>query len=130
MRSMLIKWSALACGLALSLAACTGTPPKTPPATPADDGYTPGGTPPTIPSVGKAGVDQHFALGQEVSGEWWGLFQSPPLDEVLNQAIAGNRSLAAAHASLDAAHQAVLVAAGGFYPQVDFGARAEGAPHK
>src|SRR6202012_2027083 len=104
MRSMLIKWSALACGLALSLAACNGTPPKTPPATPADDGYTPGGTPPTIPSVGKAGVDQHFALGQEVSGEWWGLFQSPPLD---------------------AAHQAVLVAAGGFYPQVDFGASSE-----
>ena len=120
-----MKWSAVACGLALSLAACNGTPPTTPPATPADDGYTPTGTPPTIPSVGKAGVDQHFALGQEVSGEWWGLFQSPPLNNVLNQAIAGNRNLAAAHASLDAAHQAVLVAAGGFYPQVDFGASAE-----
>lgn len=122
--SMLIKWVGPGCGLAFLLSACNAEPPVTPPPPAADASYTPGGAP-TIPPVGKAGTDQHFAVGQEVSGEWWGLFKSPSLDDVLAQAVAGNRSLAAAHASLDAAHEAVLVAAGGFYPQVDFGANVE-----
>ena len=105
------------------LSACGAEPPTTAPPPSADASYTPGG-PPTIPSVGKAGTDQHFTLGKEVSGEWWGLFKSQPLDDLLAQAVAGNRTLAAAHASLDAAHDAVMVAAGGLYPQVDFGASA------
>ncbi|HEY3916446.1 MAG TPA: efflux transporter outer membrane subunit [Stellaceae bacterium] len=112
------------CGLVLLLSACSGDPPSTPPPVPADTAYTAPGLP-TLPSVGTAGVDQHFALGKGVSVEWWGLFQSPALNDVVSQAVAGNRNLAAAHASLDAAHEAVLVAAGGFYPQVDFGAAVE-----
>ena len=113
------------CGLVLLLlSACNDEPPSTPPPVPADTSYTAPGLP-AIPSVGTAGIDQHFALGQEVSGQWWGLFQSPALNDVVSQAVAGNRNLAAAHASLDAAHEAVLVAAGGFYPQVDFAASAE-----
>lgn len=108
----------------MALVACNAEPPTTPPPPPADASYVPGGAP-TIPSVGAAGTDQHFAVGQEVSGTWWGLFKSSPLDGVVSEAIAGNRSLAAAHASLAAAHEAVLVAAGGFYPQVDFAASAE-----
>jgi NodT family efflux transporter outer membrane factor (OMF) lipoprotein len=124
MRSKLIRQASGICGLALLLSACQGEPSSTPPAPAADASYTPGGAP-TIPSVGGAGTDQHFALGKEVSGEWWGLFQSPALDDVISQAIAGNRNLAAAHASLAAAHEAVLVAAGGLYPQVDFAASVE-----
>src|SRR6185437_10309597 len=104
--------------------ACNAEPPSTPPPVPADTSYTAPGLP-AIPSVGSAGVDQHFAVGQEVSGQWWGLFQSPALNDVVIQAVAGNRNLAAAHASLDAAHEAVLVASGGLYPQVDFAASAE-----
>ncbi|HEV8014048.1 MAG TPA: efflux transporter outer membrane subunit [Stellaceae bacterium] len=114
-----------ACALAVLVSACGAEPPATPPPPAPDAGYAPGGGAPTIPSVGSAGVDQHFALGKDVSGEWWGLFHSPALDELLAQAVAGNRNLAAAHASLAAAHDAVMVAAGGFYPQVDFGGGAE-----
>ena len=113
----------LAGGIALLLTACGSEPPTKPPALANDLGYSPAGTP-TIPSVGKAGTDQHFALGKEVSGQWWGLFQSPPLDGLVTEAIAGNRNLVATRASLDAAHEAVNVAAGGLYPQVDFAASA------
>lgn len=120
MKSMLIKSLGLAVGL--MLAGCGSEPATKPPPLASDLGYSPAGTPPAIPSVGKAGPDQHFALGKEVSGAWWGLYQSPPLDDVVTQAIAGNRNLVAARASLDAAHEAVLVAAGGLYPQVDAGA--------
>lgn len=119
-----MKRPILGCGLAVLLSACSSEPPITPPPPAANAGYAPAGVP-TIPSVGKAGTDQHFALGKEVSGEWWGLFQSRALDDLLGQAIAGNRNLAAATASLAAAHDAVMVAAGGFYPQVDFGASIE-----
>src|ERR1700722_17017242 len=95
----------LVCGLAVLVSACGAEPSATPPPPATDAGYAPGGAP-SIPSVGQAGIDQHFALGKDVSGEWWGLFRSPALDELLTQALAGNRTLVAAHASLAAAHDA------------------------
>jgi len=106
------------------LAACAVGPTYSPPAPPPDKQYSEAGAP-EMPSVEGAGVDQHFALGGQISAEWWKLFHSPPLDEVLTQSIAGNRSLAAATASLAQAHEAVLVATAGLYPQLDFGAAAE-----
>jgi NodT family efflux transporter outer membrane factor (OMF) lipoprotein len=117
-----MKSLGLAAGLVL--AGCGSEPSTTPPPPAVDAGYAPAGTP-TIPSVGKAGPDQHFALGQEVSGEWWGLFNSPALNDVVAQAVTGNRSLVAAQANLAAAREAVNVAAGGLYPQVDFNASVE-----
>jgi NodT family efflux transporter outer membrane factor (OMF) lipoprotein len=65
---------------------------------------------------------QHVADGATIPAGWWELFHSPPLDDVLRQAIAGNQTVAAAEATLLAARQAVLAAEGAFYPQVDFGA--------
>jgi NodT family efflux transporter outer membrane factor (OMF) lipoprotein len=67
-------------------------------------------------------AEQHVVDGAAIPAEWWQLFHSPPLDEVLRLAIADNQTLAAADATLAAARQAVLEARGAFYPQVDFGA--------
>ena len=122
MKSMLIKSLGLAA--AAVLAGCGSEPSTTPPALANDFGYSPTGTP-AIPSAGEAGTDQHFTLGKEVSGQWWGLFRSPALDDLINQAIAGNRSLVIAKDNLAASHEAVLVAAGGLYPHVDFAASVE-----
>jgi NodT family efflux transporter outer membrane factor (OMF) lipoprotein len=127
MRSMLIKstWFKTA-GLAAAvlLAGCGSEPSTTAPTLAQDAGYAPGGAP-AIPSVGNAGPDQHFVMGQEISAQWWGLFKSPALDALVTQAVVGNRSLAAAQASLAASHEAVAVAAGGLLPQVDFSASVE-----
>jgi len=122
MKSMLIKSLGLAS--VLLIAGCDSEPSIVPPPVAESGGYAPSGAP-AIPSVGKAGVDQNFALGKAVSGVWWGLFQSKPLDGLVMEAIAGNRNLAAARANLDAAHEAVLVATGGLYPHADFNASAE-----
>ena len=47
------------------------------------------------------------ALGQQLAGDWWALFRSPEIDATVRQAVAGNRSLEAARASLDQARDAV-----------------------
>jgi NodT family efflux transporter outer membrane factor (OMF) lipoprotein len=113
----------LGLGVSALLFGCTLGPDFTPPKAPTEQGYTATGLPdPAIPEA--AGPSQHFALGKEISGAWWKLFHSPPLDDVLAQAIAGNRTLAAASASLDQAREAVNQAAGGLYPQVDLGGTA------
>lgn len=114
----------LALGLGLLLADCGGSPDYTPPASPTDSGYTQNGVP-AVPPVNGAGTGQRFALGAKISGEWWKLFSAPPLDDLLTQAVAGNRSLAAANATLSQAHEAVAAAAAGYYPRADFGASAQ-----
>ncbi len=111
-------------GLAALLVACAPNTDFNPPKAPGDAGYEPGGVP-AIPKVGDAGSDQHFALGTDITGEWWTLFHTPALNDVLTQAIAGNRNLVAATASLAQAHEAVKAAAGGLYPHLDFGASAQ-----
>src|ERR1700756_4512056 len=116
--------SILILGTLALLSACTKGPDFSRPAEPTDTGYSQSGAP-RVPSVAGAGTEQHFAMGREISAEWWKLFRSPDLDQVLGQAIDNNRTLAAATASLRQAHEAVLVATGGFYPRVDFGASAE-----
>ena len=114
----------LALGLTALVSACASGPDFKQPAAPTDTAYASAGAAPTIPSVHGAGVDQHFAPGAKIAAEWWSLYRSSALDEVLRQAIAGNRNLAAATASLRQAHEAVLVAASGYYPHVDFNASA------
>jgi NodT family efflux transporter outer membrane factor (OMF) lipoprotein len=68
--------------------------------------------------------EQHIALGQKVSGNWWTAFQSPKLDKVVRRAIEGNLELVAADATIRQASSSVAAAQGALYPQVDFGAQA------
>lgn len=105
-------------GVSVLLLGCTVGPDFTPPQAPAEPGYAKDGLP-DLTTPASAGPSQHFALGKEISGAWWKLFHSPPLDDVLAQAVAGNRTLVAAQASLDQAREAVNQAAGGRYPQAD-----------
>jgi NodT family efflux transporter outer membrane factor (OMF) lipoprotein len=47
------------------------------------------------------------AVGEKIAADWWTLFHSRELDETVRRAVAGNRSLAAAQATLDQARHAV-----------------------
>jgi len=105
----------LAPALALACAACTLGPDFMRPAAPPQAVYTPGG------SAEKGAGDQHFALGQKIAGDWWTLYRSVPLNEVLKQAVAGNRTLVAAQATLAAAQESVIQAGASLEPQIDVG---------
>jgi NodT family efflux transporter outer membrane factor (OMF) lipoprotein len=115
------RWAMIAAVLALS--ACTVGPDFKQPEGPTSKRYTSGDT--IRLNGGDAEIDeQHVMLGQPLPSEWWAPFQSPQLDQVIRQAIAGNHNLAAAKATLAQAHESVTAAAGGLYPQVDLGASA------
>jgi NodT family efflux transporter outer membrane factor (OMF) lipoprotein len=59
------------------------------------------------------------------AGPWWHDFHSARLDEVMNQALAGNQTAAIAIANLDKAREQVASARGGLAPRVDANAGAE-----
>jgi NodT family efflux transporter outer membrane factor (OMF) lipoprotein len=109
--------------LALLVAGCTVGPDFEKPTAPDTKGYESGGEPqPNVTDTKEA--PQHLALGKKISGDWWQLFHSPQLDDVLRQAIAGNQTLVAAEATLAQAQQAVRQVQGAYYPQVDLTAGA------
>ena len=56
--------------------------------------------------------------GAELAGEWWQLFHSPPLDQVVRAALAASPTLVAANATLAQAREEVNVARGAFLPSV------------
>jgi NodT family efflux transporter outer membrane factor (OMF) lipoprotein len=52
------------------------------------------------------------AVGQQVAGDWWALFHSPQLDDLVRQAIAGSPTLAQARARLAEAHDEIAAQTG------------------
>jgi NodT family efflux transporter outer membrane factor (OMF) lipoprotein len=107
-----LRRGAVAAAAAL-LAACTVGPDFQRPAAPADTAYT--GEP--LDHLGQAG-GQRTRAGTDPAAGWWSGFGSPELDATMRQALAGNRSLAAAQARLAQARQTVSAAGGALYPQV------------
>ena len=62
---------------------------------------------------------QHIALGREVEGNWWTLFHSDGIEQIVKQAVEHNRSLTASVATLAQAQELALAQSGTRYPQVD-----------
>lgn len=108
--------------LALALGACAVGPDFIPPAPPETTGYTMTEMTKAFTAGGNE-TTQTLNVGQAVSSEWWNLFHSPQLDEVVKQALANNQSLAAAKATLSGTQEAVKEAEGGLYPQIDANAK-------
>ncbi len=105
------------------LAGCTVGPDFTPPSKPQTLAYTRDEAN-QLPSPSDGEVAQHLDIGRKISANWWTLFRSPAVDELIKQALANNRTLAAAQATLGQSQQAVLQAMGAYYPQVSLGANA------
>jgi NodT family efflux transporter outer membrane factor (OMF) lipoprotein len=66
-----------------------------------------------------AAKDQQITLGAELSRDWWHLFQSDALDSVVQQALAANRTLVAASATLQQARELANAQSGSLYPQLN-----------
>ncbi len=67
----------------------------------------------------QTGTDaQTYVAGQDIPGQWWTLFHSSALDELVQQSLKSNPTLQAAQATLRQANENVAAQKGSFFPQV------------
>ena len=112
----------LAFGIGLALSACAVGPNYQPPAAPTAKTYTPTPISQTTPAVpGPGGNTQQFVQGMDIPGQWWTLFHSEPLNDLIDDSIKNNPDLAAAQQALVSAVENVKAQRGAYYPQVSAG---------
>jgi NodT family efflux transporter outer membrane factor (OMF) lipoprotein len=105
--------------VALLLSACAVGPNFHAPAPPATEGYAPGELPKNTASTGVVGGEsQRFQSGQDLPAEWWTLFGSPALDQLITQAMANYPDIAAQQAALRQARENVRAEQGVFLPSL------------
>ena len=107
---------ALACALA---AGCAVGPDFKPPAAPDVSGYAsaPLAATASTPNVA-GGESQRFTTGADISADWWTLFHSQPLNDLIDQALKNSHDLKAAQAALLVAKENVLAHRGVYVPSV------------
>jgi NodT family efflux transporter outer membrane factor (OMF) lipoprotein len=93
---------------ALCLTACVAGPNFTPPKAPAADKYTIE----ELPNV-------ELASGTAAGQDWWTAFHSPKLDETVRTALADNRQLQVAQATLKQAQEIYGASRGARLPEVE-----------
>jgi NodT family efflux transporter outer membrane factor (OMF) lipoprotein len=112
----------VALGAALLTTGCVVGPNFKPPPPPQVSGYT--STPPqataSTPGV-SGGAPQRFVAGADIPADWWALFHSKPLNDLIVQALANNADLKAAEAALLVAHENTLAQRGAYSPKVSGG---------
>ena len=101
----------------LLLASCAVGPDFHRSAAPQVDGYTPEKpADPAATAGAKGGAAQRFDTGQDIQGEWWTLFHSPPLDQLVQRALTANPDLDAAQAALRQARENLYAGQGALFP--------------
>lgn len=101
------------------IAGCTVGPDFRKPAVPTVSGNTASALPSTTASANAPGGEaQHFAERMDIPGEWWAVFHSKTLNELIAQALANSPDLKSAQAALAAANENRLAGQGAFYPSV------------
>jgi NodT family efflux transporter outer membrane factor (OMF) lipoprotein len=105
----------------LALSACAVGPDFKPPQAPDVAGYTPEGPKPatTVSTDVAGGAAQKFEIGRDIPGEWWKVFHSMELDNLIAEALRANPGLQAAQAALWQAKENIYAAEGNLMPQID-----------
>jgi NodT family efflux transporter outer membrane factor (OMF) lipoprotein len=74
------------------------------------------------PLAPQSGADaQQYVAGMDIPGQWWTLFHSPALNELVQQSLKSNATLQAAQATLRQANENVAAQRGSFFPEVQAG---------
>ncbi len=73
-----------------------------------------------IPSIA-SGAAQRLVSDAGLPGDWWTLFHSQVLNDLIAQALKANPDLKAAQAALRQAHETALAQRGAFFPSVSAG---------
>lgn len=66
--------------------------------------------------------NQQFVLDQKISKQWWRVFHSKELNQLIKESFKYNSDVTAAKAALLAAHEEILIHQGVFFPLVTFSA--------
>jgi NodT family efflux transporter outer membrane factor (OMF) lipoprotein len=111
--------SSILAALTVLLAGCSVGPNFKKPAAPEVKDYTPTPLSTTSGTTNVTGGEpQHFVSGSDIPGEWWTLFHSKPLNELIELSLSNNPTIKAAQAALTVARENVLVHKGSYYPNV------------
>ena len=102
----------------LACAGCAVGPDFKRPAAPDVEEYSAHPLSATAAANVAGGEAQRFAKGQDISADWWTLYHSAPLNELIDHSLANNHDLKAAQAALSVARENVLAQRGGYYPSV------------
>jgi NodT family efflux transporter outer membrane factor (OMF) lipoprotein len=106
----------------LLTAGCAVGPEFKRPAAPANGGYTSTPLSTTSSTSNVAGGEaQQFVEARDIPGEWWTLFHSKPLNDLIERSLKANPDIKAAQAALLAARENVLAQRGAYYPSVTGG---------
>jgi len=106
----------------LLTAGCAVGPRFKKPAAPDVSGYTPApiSTTSSTSNVG-GGEAQHLVEGHDIPGEWWTLFHSQPLNDLIERSLKANPNIKSAQAALGVARENMLAQRGAYYPSVTGG---------
>ena len=117
--SMRVISCIITAALTVLLAGCAVGPNfKKPPAPEVKD-YTPTPLSTTSGTTNVTGGEpQRFVSGSDIPGEWWTLFHSKPLNDLIELSLSNNPTIKAAQAALTAAKENVLVQKGSYYPNI------------
>jgi NodT family efflux transporter outer membrane factor (OMF) lipoprotein len=116
------KYTCVAALCALLAAGCAVGPNFKKPAAPEVSGYTASPLATTVSAGGvPGGQSQHFVGGGDISADWWTLFHSAPLNELIEHSLTNNADFKAAQAALSVAREDVLAQRGVYYPSVSAG---------
>jgi NodT family efflux transporter outer membrane factor (OMF) lipoprotein len=106
----------------LLMAGCAVAPNFKRPAAPNASGYT---VAPLSTAVGATNViggnSQQFVQGQDIPGQWWTLFHSQPLNDLIQRSLTNNPNIRAAQAALTIARENVLAQKGAYWPSATAG---------
>jgi len=121
--SIVRHWRIFVMAAALLLSAgCVVGPNFKKPAAAQVPGYTP--TPPAATSATPnvtGGESQTFVAGRDIPGDWWTLFHSKPLNDLIERSLKANPDVKSAQAALTVARENTLAQRGYFYPSVSAG---------
>lgn len=125
MRSKFLKQYLIVISLLTTLTSCMVGPNFHSPSAPKTNRFTEVPLPKktaSIKSAGKAGKAQYFNMGQDIPAEWWKLFHSQEINDLIQKGLENSPNLAAAQATLVQAKENVNAQVGALlFPSVTAG---------